>query len=230
MTDGAVSPSYTQRLQAALHVDSASLATDDVAKPPTELETLLRSMQIRSHARVAQKRIYSMLYHPSLDKELVFTGDQEGVLGVWDCLAPAASDDEEEGAMPSGSSFALRLHARSAIGCLRMDPGSQDRLYSSSHDASLRVFSLSTGVSSEIWSAPEQVQLCEFDVLAPQIHAAAASATPAPQLDEHSVWVSDHRGGVLHLDLRSKAPVVRRWQLSEKKVGHSRLPRSAACR
>lgn len=189
---------------------------------------MLRSARLQSHERVAQKRIYSMLYHPSQEKDLIFTGDQEGVLGVWDALAPSGEADADL-SMPTGISYALQLHARSAIGCLRMDPAHQDRLYSSSYDASIRSFSLSTGVSSEIWAAPPDVQLGEFNVLAPQQQAAVATETPAPQLDERSLWLADHRGGVVHLDVRSKEPTVRRWQVCDKKVRGITDCRSAGC-
>lgn len=217
LTGDSLDEEGTKRLRSALSIRSTKAKAEPLAESQTELETLLRSMRLQSHARVAQKRIYSMLYHPSQDKDLVFTGDQEGVLGVWDARAPSDEDAEQDG-LPAGSSFALQLHARSAIGCLRMDPADQDRLYSSSYDASIRTFSLSTGVSNELWAAPPDVQLGEFDILAPQSQAVAATATPAPQLDERSLWMADHRGGLLHLDIRSKAPTVRRWQLCEKKV------------
>lgn len=217
LTGDSLDEEGTKRLRSALSIRDTKVKAEPLAESQTELETLLRSMRLQSHARVAQKRIYSMLYHPSQDKDLIFTGDQEGVLGVWDARAPSDEDAEQDG-LPAGSSFALQLHARSAVGCLRMDPANQDRLYSSSYDASIRTFSLSTGVSTELWAAPPDVQLGEFDILAPQSQAVAATATPAPQLDERSLWMTDHRGGLLHLDIRSKAPTVRRWQLCEKKV------------
>lgn len=218
MTDGHLDDEDKVRLRSTLDVRNSKVTAKSLAEPQTELESLLQSTRLRSHERVAQKRIYSMLYHPTLDKDLIFTGDQEGILGIWDALAPSHNEDTEDTSFPSGSSFTLQLHARSAIGCLRMDPGSQDRLYSSSYDASIRLLSLSTGGSNEIWAAPPDVQLGEFDILAPQVQANTPTFTPAPQLDERSIWLSDHRGGLLHLDVRHKAATVHRWQVSDKKV------------
>ena len=188
------------------------------APPKTELEKTLRSMTLRSQGKVTQKRIYSMLYHPTPDKDLVFTGDQEGVLGVWTPLA--RGEQAEEGELPEGSAFQLQVHGRSAIGCLRLDPVQPERLYSSSYDASVRLFSLADNTSVEVWPGQDDVQLGEFDILAPRTSAAHATPTPAPQLGERSLWLPDHRGGLIHLDLRDRANVkAARWQASEKKIG-----------
>lgn len=206
------------RLKTALNVATVDAKPEPKPSEPSELESLLNTMLLRSHARVAQKRIYSMLYHPSTEKDLIFTGDQEGVLGVWNALDTPAQQDGEEETMPSGSAFSLRIHAKSAIGCLRMDPANDDRLYTSSYDASVRTFSLSSGKSTEVYAAPPDVQLGEMDILAPQTQAAEATATPSPQLSERSLWLADHRGGLLHLDVRSSKCMVQRWQVCDKKV------------
>ena len=101
--------------------------------------------------------------------------------------------------------------------CIR-DRANDDRLYTSSYDASVRTFSLSSGKSTEVYAAPPDVQLGEMDILAPQTQAAEATATPSPQLSERSLWLADHRGGLLHLDVRSSKCMVQRWQVCDKKV------------
>ncbi|WFD24932.1 hypothetical protein MEQU1_003638 [Malassezia equina] len=94
--------------------DSLSIKFEDSAilsSPKTELESLLRTMQLRSYTRVAQKRIYSMLYHPTLEKDLIFTGDQAGNLGIWDATAPTDEDQSEESHVLAGNAFSLQTHA-----------------------------------------------------------------------------------------------------------------------
>lgn len=218
LTEDALDEEELGRLKATLDIPPVDSKPESKPSEPSELESLLNTMRLRSHSRVAQKRIYSMLYHPSTEKDLVFTGDQEGVLGVWNALDTSVRTGYEEEDMPSGSAFSLWVHAKSAIGCLRMDPANDDRLYSSSYDASVRSFSLSSGTSTEIYAAPPDVQLGEMDILAPQTQAAVATATPSPQLSERSLWLADHRGGLLHLDIRSNQPAVHRWQVCDKKV------------
>ncbi|WFD08505.1 hypothetical protein MVES1_003881 [Malassezia vespertilionis] len=218
MTRSDMDEQETKRLQNALSV-TVPAKQALLEEPKTDLEALLRSMRLSSYARVAEKRIYSMLYHPTLDKDLVFTGDQDGVLGIWDALAPTPEEDNDGNGMSQGVSFPLQLHAHFAIACLRMDPCNHDRIYASSYDTSVRVFSLASQTSSEVWAGRKGVQLGEFAILAPQQHAFEATPTPVPQLDERSLWIADHRGGLLHIETRSMEPTARRWQVSEKKIG-----------
>lgn len=170
-----------------------------VSPPQSPLEEVLASMRLTSHTRVAQKRIYSMLYHPTLEKDLVFTGDQEGMLGIWD----ASSGDAENG-IREGTAYQLQVHAKS-IGALRFDPRQQDRIYSGSYDGSIRVFSLGAITSHEIWCGSDDVQLGEFDIL-------SVDST------SHVIWAADHRGGLIQIDERSPSS-ARRWQASTKKIG-----------
>lgn len=200
--------------------DSLSVNSEDkkpLSTPKTELEGLLRTMQLRSYTRVSQKRIYSMLYHPTLEKDLVFTGDQAGNLGVWNALA---DENESQGSedIPAGSAFSLRMHG-AAIGCLRMDPLSPERIYTSSYDSTLRVFSLKEQVSMEVWRSPSTVQLGEFDILCPLTNASEASTPGSHHLDGRSLWLADHTGALIHIDVRSSPSEYHRWQISDKKVG-----------
>ncbi|WFD32858.1 hypothetical protein MSPP1_003909 [Malassezia sp. CBS 17886] len=214
-----------KRLRVAVAIDRGNAPSPPPPPPQSDFTALLQNMQLRSHARVAQKRIYSMLFHPTLHKDLVFVGDQTGAVGVWDALAPSSAADD---ALPEGASFPLQLFARSAVGCMRMDPTSDDHVYASSYDGSIRRLSLSALRSDEVWDGgDEEVQLSEFAFLAPQLHAGAATPTPRPQLDERSMWAADHRGGLLHLDVRAKGASARRWQVSDKKVGSIALNSAA---
>ena len=193
---------------------------DDVTlqTPKTELENLLRTMRLRSYTRVAQKRIYSMIYHPTLEKDLVFTGDQAGNLGVWDATAEPEESQSQEGDILTGNAFSLQMHG-AAIGCLRMDPISPERVYTSSYDSTLRVFSLSKHISMEVWRAPSTVQLGEFDILCSSSSASEMETPGSCHLDGRSLWLADHMGGLIHIDVRSASSEYHRWQVSDKKVG-----------
>lgn len=222
LTGSEMNEDEKQSLMDALSVGEAKIHP---GPPRTELEKIFQSMTLRSFGKVTHKRIYSMLYHPTQDKDLVFTGDQEGVLGVWTPFASSeASNGDADNAddaptLPEGAAFQLQVHGRSSVACMRLDPAHHDRLYSSSYDASVRLFSLGVNTSVEVWAGDGDVQLGAFDILAPLTQAKDATPTPAPQLDERSLWLADHRGGLIHLDVRegSKA-TARRWQASEKKV------------
>jgi hypothetical protein len=206
---------------------------DGVNDQYKDLKEKLDKMQLRSVDKAAQRRVYSMLMHPSADKDLIFVGDKEGNIGVWDPLA--SNDEEDKDAMASGYSWSLQVHGKAPITCLRFDPVSADSLFSSSYDSSIRMQSLTSGVSTEVWTGQEDVLISIFDILAPQSHPSAFTATPNPGLDERSMWIADHRGGLNHFDLRQPQLIntrrtgggggsknkadTRRWQVCEKKIG-----------
>lgn len=210
-----------------------------------ELEEILNKMTLKSAAKVTPKRVYSMAYHPSLDKDLVFVGDKEGCIGVWDA-APSASasnggtvkkenDEEEhdqdaEETFPEGNAWTLQVHGRSPVTCIKFDPVNHNAVYSCSYDSTVRKLDLATGKSDEIWAGEEDVLLSVFDVLSPSTHPSAYIDTPNPSLDERSMWIADHRGGLLHIDLREKTRRgnnTRRWQVCEKKIGAMSVNRLA---
>ncbi len=169
-----------------------------------ELEEILNRMTLKSVAKVTPKRVYSMAYHPATDKDLVFVGDKEGSIGVWDA-APSAStsasnsavkkeengDDEEEQdeeeAFPEGKAWTLQVHGRSPVTCIKFDPVNHNSVFSSSYDSTVRKLDLASGTSDEVWAGEEDVLLSIFDVLSPSTHPSAYIDTPAPSLDERSM-------------------------------------------
>ena len=220
---------------------------DDKEAPSAErreLEEILNKMTLKSAAKVTPKRVYSMAYHPALDKDLVFVGDKEGSIGVWDAAPTASSssngavkkeddDDEEqtdEDAFPEGKAWTLQVHGRSPVTCIKFDPVNHNSVFSSSYDSTVRKLDLATGTSDEIWAGEEDVLLSIFDVLSPSTHPGAYIDTPNPSLDSRSLWIADHRGGLLHIDLREKTRRgnnTRRWQVCEKKIGAMSVNRLA---
>ncbi|GAK61973.1 WD40 repeat-like protein [Moesziomyces antarcticus] len=207
----------------------------------TELEHILNKMTLKSAAKVTPRRIYSMAYHPAIDKDLIFVGDKEGAIGVWDAAPVASSstngvkteDDEdaaEDDTFPEGTAWTLQVHGRSPVTCIKFDPVNHNSAFSSSYDSTVRKLDLATGKSDEVWAGEEDVLLSIFDILSPSTHAGAYIDTPHPSLDERSMWIADHRGGLLHIDLREKTRRgnnTRRWQVCEKKIGAMSLNRAA---
>ena len=105
---------------------------DDDSKTDAGISALrkqLSPMVIRNRAKVTQDRVYSMAYHPEVTKDLIFVGDKHGQLGIWDALAPAADDDndnEDSDNAEGGRYWRLQPHwpktAKSSISCVKFDP------------------------------------------------------------------------------------------------------------
>lgn len=207
----------------AAEVKGAPLSADE-----KELSAILSGMQLRSGDKVTPKRVYTMAFHPG-NENLLFMGDTDGVIGVWQPDAPPVTEDDEEEtqdadpeALPTGASYTLPGgHGRSSLTCLRFDPIASDTLYSSSYDGSIRALSLADQVSRPVWQTDGNTLFSSFDILAPTTHVSAFASTPHPAVDERQIWLADHKGGLLHLDLREQKSTgrARRWQVSDKKVG-----------
>ena len=209
-------------LTAALAADAAETAKAIVngdAQPESaslsELRAVLERMELRASSKVVQKRVYSMAVHPRSSDgrgDLVFIGDKEGSIGVWEPLAPKAGGDDDEDAeafIPEGQAWALQAHGKSPVTCLKVDPLAHRTLYSSSYDATVRALDLESGVSSEVWQGSEDVLLSIFEVL------------PGSGASERNLWVADHRGGLISVDRRMRSAESKRWQVCEKKVSRT---------
>ncbi|KAK0556781.1 hypothetical protein OC846_000970 [Tilletia horrida] len=228
----------------------------------TELKEELDKIELCAVNKVTLRRIYSMAFHPTTDKDLIFAGDKEGAIGIWEPWAQTddTADDEdadEEGdaSKASGRTWSVQVHGKDAVVCLKFDPADPSSLYSSSYDSTIRQLHLGGAGpapknvihSTEVWAGTPDVLLSIFDVLAPQTHPDVFTHTPAPSLDERSIWIADHRGGLIHVDVRERqrsggdvgtssassssrtrrglstlsggSATSRRWQVHEKKIG-----------
>ncbi|CAL1704956.1 unnamed protein product [Somion occarium] len=176
-----------------------------------ELKKKLASMKIVSRAKVTQNRIYCAAYHPEVTKDLIFFGDKNGQLGIWDALAPVeevADEDDDVSAddREGGRYWRLQLHwpasSQSSISSIKFDPTDAHSVYTSSYDCTVRSLSFTSGISREIYSA-EDALISSIDLTT----------------TGHEMWISDAAGGTIHLDLREAKSRARRYQLSDQKIG-----------
>ena len=173
--------------------------------------------------KITDERIYSLGFHPTSDKALVFAGDKLGNLGIFDASqkSPTAiksekngikqedndeddEDEENERAKPAITSF--HTHTRT-ISSFQFSPSEPSRLYTSSYDSSLRLLDLNKSTSIEIYG-PEDAALdeplsgVEIDTQSPQV-----------------LYFSRLDGFVGRVDTRANPRTTDVYELSEKKIG-----------
>ncbi|KAF8651464.1 hypothetical protein AX16_004763 [Volvariella volvacea WC 439] len=178
-----------------------------------ELKEKLEKLKVVSRAKVTQHRIYTAAYHPEVTKDLIFFGDKNGVLGIWDARAPpkeVAGEDGDTSAIDTaegGKYWQLQLHwpatPKSSITNIKFDPIDSHNVYTSSYDCTVRTLSFTSGVSREIFAMEEGFLIPSIDL------------TPTG----HEMWISDSLGGAVHLDLREPKTAARRYELSGHKIG-----------
>lgn len=167
--------------------------------------------------KITPERIYSLGFHPTTDKPLVFAGDKLGNLGIFDASQTSASvkaengvekeeadeDEEEDGPDPAITSF--HCHTRT-ISSFQFSHANPSHLYTCSYDSSLRLLDLTKSKSTEIYapsdsSLDEPLSGVEMDPTAP-----------------HMLYFSRLDGHVGRTDTRA-ANTTDVFQLSEKKIG-----------
>jgi hypothetical protein len=76
-------------------------------------------------------------------------------------------------------------------------------VYTTSYDCTIRSLSFTTGVSQEVYASKDGILINQVDL------------TPSG----NEMWISDGAGGATHLDLREGQRKVRRYELSDTKIG-----------
>ncbi|KAL9120275.1 MAG: hypothetical protein Q9187_003172 [Circinaria calcarea] len=169
--------------------------------------------------KIVPERIYSLGFHPTQEKPLIFAGDKLGNLGIFDASqtsAPSRSpspikpeeadiDSYLDSNVPAPAITSFHLHTRT-ISSFQFSPNNASHLYTSSYDSSLRLLDLSASTSTEIYgpddpSADEALSGVEIDPVSP-----------------HVLYFSRLDGFLGRTDTRSPKPPDL-FQLSEKKIG-----------
>ena len=141
-----------------------------------------------------------MGFHPTEDKPIIFAGDKEGAMGVFDASQDAPEDEDSE---PQISAF--QTHSRT-ISSFVFSPTDANSVFSASYDSSVRKLDIGKGVSVQVY-APED-----------PTEDAPISAIDMPRSDSNILYFSTLQGVVGRHDLRVPKK-AEQWYLSEQKIG-----------
>ncbi|EAW06862.1 WD domain protein [Aspergillus clavatus NRRL 1] len=167
--------------------------------------------------KVTPERIYTMTFHPSEAKPLIFAGDKMGNLGVLDASQerPVSSikhedgdeEEQEDDDDPDPVLTTLKPHTRT-ISSMHIHPSKPTHLYTASYDSSIRELDLEKTTSVETYapdSPSDDVPISGIDMAAD---------------DPNTLYWTTLDGAFGRYDTRaSRRTAVATWQLSEKKIG-----------
>ncbi|KAK2768679.1 hypothetical protein FQN54_000535 [Arachnomyces sp. PD_36] len=153
---------------------------DDVKKTTNKdlkaLREKMSGLQLWEHwepnrIKITPERIYSMSFHPTESKPLVFAGDKVGNLGILDASQkpPESTDDDED---PDPVITTVKPHART-ISAMYSHPSNMSTLYTASYDSSIRALDLEKSVAVETYapkSASDDEPLSGVDMAATDPH------------------------------------------------------------
>ncbi|KAJ5642924.1 DNA damage-binding protein cmr1 [Penicillium longicatenatum] len=159
--------------------------------------------------KITPERVYTMAFHPSETKPLVFAGDKMGHLGILDASQEkpeVKQEDEDDEDDPDPVLTTLKIHTRT-ISSMTIHPSKPTALYTASYDSSIRELDLEKTVSVEAYG-PESTNIDE----------AISGIDMAPE-DPNVLYWTTLNGGFARYDVRTRKNTVSSWQLSEKKIG-----------
>ncbi|OCL02782.1 WD40 repeat-like protein [Glonium stellatum] len=163
--------------------------------------------------KITPERIYSLAFHPTADKPLVFAGDKMGNLGICDCSQSAPNvkkeEDDEDVSKEGPAISTFKLHTRT-ICTFQFSPFDSNALFSASYDSSIRKMDLAKGVAIEIYAPADKNE------------EEPLSGVEIAANDPNMLYFSTLEGKFGIYDMRTpaeKAAGLEVFQLSEKKIG-----------
>ncbi|KAK1254820.1 hypothetical protein MKX08_008815 [Trichoderma sp. CBMAI-0020] len=175
-----------------------------------ELRSQMSGLKLYEHwipndIKITPQRIYALSFHPTEDKPIVFAGDKEGAMGVFDGsqTAPEVDDDDEH--VPDPVISAFKVHART-ITSFAFSQADANSIYSSSYDSSIRKLDLGKGTSIQVF-APES----KYEEL-------PISTLEIPAAEPNMLYLSTLDGSVGRYDTRVPNS-LELWTLSDQKIG-----------
>ena len=182
--------------------------------------------------KITPERIYSMAFHPTTAKPIVFAGDKLGNLGIIDASQKTGSmktkdeeevkikrektrdqnpgdtdpEDDDEDDDPNPVINIIKPHTRTISG-MHTHPSKSETLYTASYDSSIRATDLRKSVAVEVYGPADP----DEDDPVSGIDMAAT--------DPNVVYFTTLNGGFGKYDTRSRPSSAETYQLSEKKIG-----------
>lgn len=146
--------------------------------------------------RVTPERVYTMAFHPMVDKQLIFAGDKVGNMGILD---PSSSIKDEDGdELPNVTQ--AKWHSGAISGMVFNSTG--QNLFTCSNDGTIRNYDLEKSVASPVFEPEDKnMVLTSLDILSDNV-----------------LYFSTQGGQIGRRDLRTKKTDI--WQVTDKKIGN----------
>jgi WD40 repeat protein len=158
--------------------------------------------------KMTPERIYSMAFHPTAEKALIFAGDKKGNLGIFDSSQSAtikAEDDEDED-MFEAAITTLKPHT-GAISAFQFSHTDPNAVFMASHDSSIRRLDLAKGVAIEVYAPSDS-----------KSNEGLTGLQLSPQ-DPNILYFTTLYGTFGIHDMREGKSQTKTYELSEKKIG-----------
>ncbi|CEI40027.1 DNA damage-binding protein cmr1 [Fusarium venenatum] len=188
--------------------DDVKATTDKGLK---ELRERIGDLKLYEHwapneIKITPQRVYALGFHPSEDKPLVFAGDKEGNMGIFDAsqTAPEIDEEDDDAVIPDPVISAFKTHSRT-ISSIVFPYSDANSVYTSSYDSSIRKLDLNKETSVQVWAPSDpddEMPLSALDM---------ADSKP------NMLYFSTLDGSIGQYDTRTKDAEL--WAMSGQKIG-----------
>ncbi|KAK5993086.1 DNA damage-binding protein cmr1 [Cladobotryum mycophilum] len=189
-------------------VDDVKETTDQGLK---DLRLRMSGLKLYQHwapndIKITPQRVYALGFHPSEEKPVIFAGDKEGAMGIFDAsqTAPEVDDVDEDTEVPDPVISAFKTHSRT-ITSFAFSPADPNTVYSASYDSSIRKMDLSKGISVQVFAPPGDTDM-------------PLSALEISYSEPNMLYFSTLDGSVGRYDIRVPNG-EELWHLSDQKIG-----------
>ncbi|KAH6954857.1 hypothetical protein HG530_011042 [Fusarium avenaceum] len=177
-----------------------------------ELRERMGDLELYEHwlpndIKITPQRVYALGFHPTETKPLVFAGDKEGNMGIFDAsqVSPDVDDEDEDAAVPGPIISAFKTHTRT-ISSFVFAQNEPNSVYTSSYDSSIRKLDLEKTASVQVWAPRDEDE--ELPI----------SALDMAESEPNLLFFSTLDGGVGRYDTRTSDD-AEIWTLSSHKIG-----------
>jgi WD domain, G-beta repeat. len=172
-------------------------------------------------AKVVPERIYSVAFHPCSHKLIATAGDKKGYLGLWDVDATCTESNGGSNGDMDGV-YLFKPHS-GAINSLEWNK-SGSKLLSQSYDGTIRLMDVQKQIFLDAFAAyDDSVEFKgKIGYGMDEGNKYYTQFACYDHRNEDCIFLSTSLGGVVHLDLRSKANVTWNLVLSDKKINSLR--------
>ncbi|ODV57946.1 Cmr1p [Ascoidea rubescens DSM 1968] len=171
-----------------------------------ELRSFFNNLNIYPHAlpndiNLTTTRITYINFHPTVDKKLIFAGDTEGDLGIWN-VNDHLNDDLN---LQINN---LKIHTKHIIK-LEIQPQNNQNLITSSYDGSIRLTNFEKSISSNLLDLTDSTGISDFNFIS--------------LMDPNLIYFTTLLGQFGLLDLRIKNKNIQNYndlfRIHDKKIG-----------
>jgi WD repeat-containing protein 76 len=150
-----------------------------------------------------------MTFHPTEDKPIVFAGDKEGRMGVFDASqeVPEVDDEDEDADPPEPVISGYKIHGRT-ISSFQFSPADANSLYTASYDSSIRRLDIAKELSVDVY-APQDEDRGDVAISCLDVSAA----------EPNNVFFSTLSGELGRYDVRATPANAELWSLHDSKIG-----------